>query len=240
MKRKGRLKRKPWPGSVRNKILIESKRICALCLYFDGDFDLKMRGQIAHIDRNPGNVEAENGAYLCKNHHDEYDIKSSQSQRLTPAELIQARLDVCSYIKSGGLPATDKNFSRPGRQRRAWGVSLAVYERRLPIYKTSIQFIRSVVRDLSPDYPEIIKFGHDTEEALFLFDERIANYLREISSQAVRLHATGKMIEAVNQGRGAPHPESLFQDNTALADWFTKQYDVIRALFAPFLRLERL
>ena len=32
--------------------------------------------------------------------------------------------------------------------------------------------------------------------------------------------------------------ESLINQETVLATWFTEQYDVIRREFAPFLRLE--
>lgn len=123
-------KRKKWPEDVRSKILTQSKRICALCFYFKGDSSEKIRGQIAHIDRQATNSTVENGTYLCKDHHDEYDVVSQQSQRLSEAELKEARARVYEYVQSGGIPL---GKIKPARRRR--GESLAVYERRLPIYK---------------------------------------------------------------------------------------------------------
>jgi hypothetical protein len=45
------------------------------------------RGQIAHLDGNPGNFGLDNLAYLCLNHHDEYDGKTSQSKSLQIEEV---------------------------------------------------------------------------------------------------------------------------------------------------------
>jgi hypothetical protein len=118
-------------------------------------------------------------------------------------------------------------------------VSLAVYERRLPIYKAMIEFIRYVAQDSKPDYPRIMKFGHDTEEALFLFGEHVAQYLRELSTGPVRRHAVVKMREAaVTYNRPVGNFEALLNEETSLATWFTAQYDVTRREFAPFRRLE--
>jgi hypothetical protein len=233
----GKMPRKSWPENVRTQILIKSKRICAMCFYFESDWSVKTRGQIAHVDRDPSNAEMENGAYLCKNHHDEYDMVSTQSVRFDPAELKQARESLYEFLQSGGAPSRENKMARRPKQPKRPAVSLAVYDRRLPIYRTTIEFIRYVVRDLKPGYPEIIKFGHDTEEALFLFDERIAQYLGELSSRAVRLHAAVMMREAAVYRR-VGNFESQLEQETSLAAWFTEQYDATRRIFAPFLRVE--
>lgn len=232
------MSRKPWPKDVEGTILIASRRVCAFCHYFANDTRVKLRGQIAHVDRDPSNVDPENGAYLCKEHHDEYDAKSTQSKRLTPAELKEARQILREFFESGGLPSSPVKLIRRHKQANRRGVSLAIYERRLPIYKATIEFIRYVVRDLKPEYPQIIKFGHDTEEALFLFGEPIAQYLAELSKRAVRLHGVVKMREAATYNRQVGNFEDLINEETSLAGWFTDQYDATRRQLAPFLRLE--
>ncbi len=82
--------RKRTPEQTEADVLIASRRRCALCFGFFGDLDQK-RGQIAHVDRDPSNADFDNLAYLCLPHHDEYDSKTSQSKRFTPAELIAYR-----------------------------------------------------------------------------------------------------------------------------------------------------
>ena len=45
------------------------------------------KGQIAHLDGNWANNAEDNLAFLCFDHHDEYDSKTSQSKGLTEQEV---------------------------------------------------------------------------------------------------------------------------------------------------------
>jgi len=180
--------RKQWPADVEEQILISCKRICALCLHFRGDIGIK-KGQIAHIDRDHSNSVIQNGAFLCKDHHDEYDTLSHQSKRLTPGELRHAVAQVHEYVQAGGRPKVANSSLRLAKRRRnVVGVGIDVYNRRLPIYQRTIEFVREVAKDLRPTFQTILQFGRDTEEALFLFDDSIAEYLEDLSTKAFRLH----------------------------------------------------
>jgi hypothetical protein len=52
----------------------------------DGIDDVK-RGQIAHLDRNNENSSESNLVFLCLEHHDEYDGKTSVSKALREDEV---------------------------------------------------------------------------------------------------------------------------------------------------------
>ena len=67
-------------------VLTQSRRRCAMCFGLNRDTMLK-NGQIAHIDRNPTRSESANLVFLCFDHHDEYDSRTSQRKGLTPGEL---------------------------------------------------------------------------------------------------------------------------------------------------------
>jgi hypothetical protein len=82
--------RKKVSRSVEHDVLVRSRRRCCLCFALDGDAREK-RGQIAHIDRDPGNDSEANLAFLCFAHHDQYDSITSQSKGLTKWELIAYR-----------------------------------------------------------------------------------------------------------------------------------------------------
>jgi len=56
------------------------------------------QGQIAHIDHNSGNNNTDNLAFLCLNHHDQYDSRSSQSKQLTIRELKSFREELYVHI----------------------------------------------------------------------------------------------------------------------------------------------
>jgi hypothetical protein len=78
------------PQNVQNDVLTRSARRCALCFGLDGSLK-RVDGQIAHVDRNSANAAVENLAFLCFDHHNEYDSKPSQAKGLVPGELILYR-----------------------------------------------------------------------------------------------------------------------------------------------------
>jgi hypothetical protein len=82
--------RKHIPKRVETTLLAASRRRCCLCAYLRDDWDVKA-GQIAHIDQDRTNNKLENLAWLCLEHHDEYDSRTSQSKNITDGELTHYR-----------------------------------------------------------------------------------------------------------------------------------------------------
>lgn len=78
--------RSPVSSEVERDIVIQSKRRCCLCFGLHGD-DNEKQGQLAHIDRDFSNSEESNLAYLCLEHHNEYDSIPSQTRRFKSDEL---------------------------------------------------------------------------------------------------------------------------------------------------------
>lgn len=67
------------------EVLERSGRRCCLCFGLYGNLSCK-RGQIAHLDHNHQNNTVDNLAFLCLEHHDEYDTCTSQSKGWTIKE----------------------------------------------------------------------------------------------------------------------------------------------------------
>jgi hypothetical protein len=121
---------------------------------------------------------------------------------------------------------------------RAVGVRLDVYERRLPTYQTARQFVRDVASNLRPELKLIQRFAADTDEALFLFDETMAEYLETLFKKALRLHTLGLIrIRMASDPGEAENYQALIKEDFELAVWFTEQPEEIRTRFVPFLRL---
>lgn len=216
-------------------VLVESRRRCALCFGLDGDTTVQ-EGQLAHIDRNRANAVRENAAFLCTRHHSRYDSQSKQTKGFSPLELQIYQRKLYEYLaEPSSWPDAGLPRHRPNRKDHAGkGVSLDVYNLRLPIYRTTVQFIRRVVKDLKPELQEVLKFASDTEDALFLFDESVAEYLTQLFRRALRLNT----VEFMRTGQSLPDDfPSLVKEETAIAVWFTEQFDETRTRFAPFLRL---
>lgn len=79
-------KRKLIPQEIMTAVLVSSARRCCLCFGLKSDFEQK-QGQIAHVDHNSANPDFDNLAFLCLNHHDQYDGKTRQSKGFTIDEL---------------------------------------------------------------------------------------------------------------------------------------------------------
>ncbi|HEY4581187.1 MAG TPA: hypothetical protein VIG89_09140 [Candidatus Acidoferrales bacterium] len=78
--------RKHVAQSTETDVLISSARRCCICFGLSRDFETKA-GQIAHLDSDRTNGDLDNLAWLCLEHHNEYDGKTSQSKGLTPREV---------------------------------------------------------------------------------------------------------------------------------------------------------
>jgi hypothetical protein len=87
------------PTEIQSQVLIQSGRRCCICFGLNQDRRIKL-GQIAHIDGDAGNNAIGNLAFLCLEHHDQYDSSSSQSKGITEAELLHYREGLYADLKS--------------------------------------------------------------------------------------------------------------------------------------------
>lgn len=90
-------KREAIPAHIELELLVSSARRCCLCFGVDHDYIEKI-GQIAHLDGEPSNTKSGNLAWLCLEHHDKYDGKTSQSKNYTIAEIKRYRDDLYKEV----------------------------------------------------------------------------------------------------------------------------------------------
>lgn len=90
---KAKKHRTPTPPDVVAEVLATSRRRCCVCFALRND-SAEKKGQIAHLDHNPSNNTPDNLAFLCLEHHDQYDSKTSQSKGLTIDELKRYRTEL--------------------------------------------------------------------------------------------------------------------------------------------------
>lgn len=228
-------KRKSFSAPVRAEVLVKCRRRCALCYGLDGDTS-ERRGQLAHIDRDALNASLENAAFLCLKHHEAYDSESRQAKGFDPEQLRRHQRDLHEYLEKVSEWPDVKKMSRSAVRKihRSRPIGLDVYNVRMPIYRTAVNFVREVLKDLRPDMPTILQFTRDTEDALFLYDEKISDYLAVLFKRALRLHTVAYLIAPP---RVTDDFRQLVNEELELAVWFSEQIGVIRAMFAPFLRL---
>ena len=69
-----------------------------MCFGLNRDTSLRL-GQIAHLDGDSANSVEDNLAFLCFDHHDQYDSTTCQSKNLTPIEVKLFRIELYAAIK---------------------------------------------------------------------------------------------------------------------------------------------
>ena len=89
--------RRPIPSAMLDEVLCLSRRRCCICFGLNRDLSLK-QGQVAHLDRDRSHNDLDNLAFLCLDHHDQYDGRTSQSKGLTPGEVRRFRKDLHEVI----------------------------------------------------------------------------------------------------------------------------------------------
>lgn len=82
--------RKKVPENIQAEVLTQSARRCCLCYGVNHDYSEKA-GQIEHLDNDSDNNKVGNLAWICLEHHDKYDSKTSQSKNYTFKEVIGYR-----------------------------------------------------------------------------------------------------------------------------------------------------
>ena len=93
-------KRRTISQQDQTHVLVSSARRCCLCYGLNGDLKRK-DGQIAHLDHDPSNSDPDNLAYLCFEHHNEYDSQQRQGKGLTILEVKIYRSRLYDAITAG-------------------------------------------------------------------------------------------------------------------------------------------
>jgi hypothetical protein len=82
--------REPIPEKTQTNVLLKSRRRCCLCFWLKGEDEVK-KGQLAHLDGDHANPAEGNLAFMCFEHHDEYDSTTRLAKGLREAEVKRWR-----------------------------------------------------------------------------------------------------------------------------------------------------
>jgi len=151
--------RKTTAASTETSVLAKSARRCALCFFLKGDLSEKL-GQIAHFDQDPSNSAEDNLAFMCLEHHSQYDSRTSQHKNYTTGEVKTARARLYDLVTSGEYLSAPASKAYIEADRATLGDLLKV----LPS-TGSIKFLRE------KDFGYLFKLK-DLDEAYFFLEQR--------------------------------------------------------------------
>lgn len=91
------MSRKPIHPDSQAKVLLQARRRCCICFGLNRDTSIR-QGQIAHLDGNASNNTEDNLAFLCFDHHGQYDSSTRQSKNFTLLEVKHFRAELHTTI----------------------------------------------------------------------------------------------------------------------------------------------
>lgn len=103
--------RKIISPTVQADLLLKARRRCALCVGIDGN-DSERPGQIAHLNGDHSDNRLENLVWLCLEHHDKFDSKTSQTKNYTQIEVRNYRDSLYAKYISSSYDADDLSLVR--------------------------------------------------------------------------------------------------------------------------------
>ncbi|MFM2433082.1 MAG: hypothetical protein RLZZ511_4296 [Cyanobacteriota bacterium] len=135
------------------------------------------------------------------------------------------------------LSETGMNAQKSPQDMERRKLTLEVYDRKIKTYQITRSFVSHVMAEGTvKDIQTLLKFASDTDEAIFLFDREVADYLQEIYQKAVSLYAVNNRLANPNLPVGNERNELAEQDYQLLT-WFMQQIDVYRDIFYKHISL---
>ncbi len=200
------------PEKLQAQLKFNCRNRCAICAIMNGDFNEK-HGQIAHIDHNHSNsFDYNNLVWLCLEHHDQYDSKTSQSKNYRPDEirmyknqleayysnsknneLITYLTNIIQLVNDGDgymfdFDAIEKieNFVREVAYPEKYGLSS--YQQQLFTISRLLQNILNIFNPAyyhtsTGDYKLVFNIGKTPDEILEKNKKQYSNFLYELNKQ---------------------------------------------------------
>jgi hypothetical protein len=186
------------------EVLAACRRRCAICFGLNRDTGIKP-GQIAHLDRDAANPSFDNLVFLCLEHHDQFDSRTSQSKGLTSEEVRRFRQELATAIEHAWRqPTTFGSAEVPGPD----GVSgrwmhgddfdsAEIEVERMPDNRVRVHgfALHRMTSDSGPNFGELDFEGNLIDQAVTFVDER-----RPGQSYTLRLRFLGDRVIADEQG----------------------------------------
>ncbi len=144
---------------VEKEVMVASRRRCCLCVFLDELTDVR-KGQIAHLNQNPRDSNFENLVYLCLEHHDEFDSRTSQSKSLMPEEVREYRDRLYAQNKQVSIIIQYANSSKATELTPL--ADLSDYEIVRQTFPDELWFISRPWRfffELTADEPELFAYN---------------------------------------------------------------------------------
>jgi uncharacterized ubiquitin-like protein YukD len=180
-------------------------------------------------------------------HHDEYDSKTSQSKGITAKEIEKCKDELTIFLDNAfetvnlSIGTQESSVDEIKNKINAHGefqlVSPEVYNLRIPIYHSYRKYISNIMRDGKVNLEDYFKFLAETQEAIFLFDEIVQEYLNLIRDNSINLRKVQRRLET-RYNLSENEWDSLIDEETKMFHAFSKSFDEGNRIFQNYLKIK--
>lgn len=117
---------------------------------------------------------------------------------------------------------------------RHWRLNL--YDKRYPVYLTTMEYLSFIVQHASLKQDELMKFLRNSRDKDFLFKKDVQEHLKRLYTEGVDLMTIGTILE--NEPVG-DNRSRLVDKQSKLLKWFSKQFEISKELFGEYLRIDK-
>jgi hypothetical protein len=111
-----------------------------------------------------------------------------------------------------------------------------LYERRYAVFNAARKLLAEVVAHRTPSEVGLRAYTISTADAVFLFNDQIAEYLRELRKRAIILETIHSVMEPLPPG---DKKVELWEKASKEFLWLNDELDTLVSRFKPFLTLDR-
>ena len=115
---------------------------------------------------------------------------------------------------------------------------LELFDKRYAIYQGVKKFILSAVREANLSNDDFFKLNEETQDAFFLFDERVDKYTDELRSKGARLIYLNERLSDQSVSIGEERSK-LAEEDAELNTWFGNQLSESKQVFKKYLRVSQ-
>jgi hypothetical protein len=116
-------------------------------------------------------------------------------------------------------------------------ISPEVYDRRIAVYRSIRKFLSLIMTHANVTLEQLREFSQETDEAIFLFDSSVANYIQILYQKAVKLRYTREVLSSSQLSVGE-EISSISRESSELLMWFTEQINEVRSLMYKYISFD--
>ena len=112
-----------------------------------------------------------------------------------------------------------------------------LFDRRMKIYEALMKFVATIVQRANITQDDLFEFSRGTKDAVFLFDDEIVKYTKEVYDRGVDVMSINAELENLPVGDVR---KAAIEKKRDLMIWFSSQFETSKTEFGKFLSLKEI